>query len=272
MSTPNAPKRMMIRWTTLRGLAALFLFTIIAALVECLVVFYAINLGVEDRTLLQWGFKFPGTDWSVTLAVSPLFHLVPITVIVTLVSVWIYLAKHVVIRPREIQGRFSIAGKREKKRKLFGKIGSTLSRINVFAYVGRKVRLARATVRSALIVFVVFLLFILVISLLVYPQMVYETISSAYQTNPALLNFVRGTGEALASVGSVFSGINDALIAASPGLRDFVQGLGGVTAPLAEADNTAKYLVFQNAAAWIAALVALLYGEFRRKSYPYKKK
>ncbi len=255
MSKPDTSKRTVIRWTTLKGLGTLLLFLLVAALAEYLVVLYAVSLGLEDVTLLEWSFKFPGTDWNVTLGISPLFHLVPIAVIATLLSSWMYLSKHVVVRSREIQK---------------GKSGS--SKIKALADLGRRIRLTRASVRNGLTVLVTFLLFILAVSLLAYPRLIYQTVTSAYQNNPSLLDFIRGTGEAMASIGSVFSPVNNALLASSPGFRDFAQTLGSLTKPLAGLDNAGKYLVFQNAAAWISAFLVLIYGEYRRKSHRYRKK
>jgi hypothetical protein len=275
VSTYDASKHRVFRWTTLKGLVALFLFLIIAALAEYLIVLYATSLGLRDENPLQWSAKFPGTDWNITLAISPLFHLVPIAVIIALVASWTYLTRHVAVKPLETQkGKSGLVSRRgkEQKIKLSGKTKSVLSRINVFAYVGRKIRFARATIRSALIVLVVFSVFILAISLLTYPQLIYHIITNAYQNNPSLLDFIKGTGQAASSIGSVFSVINSALLAASPGFRDFVLGLGSLSAPLANLDNVGKYLVFQNAAAWISAMIVLLYGEYGRKTYQYRKK
>jgi hypothetical protein len=61
-------------------------------------------------------------------------------------------------------------------------------------------------------------------------------------------------------------------LSGSAGFRDFAVGLGNVISPLSSLDNAVKYLVFQNAAAWICALIVLYYGEFGRKSHQYKKK
>jgi hypothetical protein len=66
--------------------------------------------------------------------------------------------------------------------------------------------------------------------------------------------------------------INNALLFAAPTFRDFVQSLGVIIKPLTELDNTGKYLVFQNVAAWASALSALFYGEYARKGYRHKKK
>ena len=96
--------------------------------------------------------------------------------------------------------------------------------------------------------------------------------ANAYKTNQSLLNFVKGTAETLAPIGGVFSAVNNALLAAAPSFRNFVLALGAIIKPLTELDNASKYLFFQNAAAWIVALSALIYGEVIRKSYRYKRK
>lgn len=270
MTAQPSSKRMVIRWTTVKGLVALFLFILIAAVAEYAIVLYAISLGAEDNSVLQWSFKFPGTGWDVTLTVSPLFHLVPVAVAISLVSSWVYFTKHVAVRPADIQRGRQAVGKRGKERglrRILARIKSALSKVKGFAYLGKRIHFARATIRSALTVLIVFLLIILAVSLLTYPHLIQQTIVNAYQNNPSLLNFVRGVGEALAPVGSVFSAVNNGLLSASPGFRDFVVSLGNLISPLADLDAAAKYLVFQNAAAWISAIIVLLRGEFGRKGY-----
>ncbi|MDH5374184.1 MAG: hypothetical protein OEZ21_01745 [Candidatus Bathyarchaeota archaeon] len=296
MSTQSSPKRLVFRWTTLKGIAAIILFIIIAALIEYFVVFYAVNLGVKDESLLQWNFQFPGTDWITTIIVSPLFHLVPIAVIITLVSSWSYLTKYVAVKPPKTLKGKSRPTKRGKKRGLrearklaskishtvknfFDKIRSGLSRVKGVVYPWQETRFARATIKSASTVLLVFAVFILLVSLLAYPQLIYRTISSAYQNNPSLLNFtkstsnsVKGIADALAPIGWICSSINNALLSATPGFRDFALSLGVLIKPLTDLDNAGKYLVFQNMAAWVSALSALFYGEYMGKSYRYKKK
>jgi hypothetical protein len=275
-TSSQGPSRLsVIRWTTLKGLAALLPFLIGAILVECVVVVYAESLGVKDSNLLQWSFIFPGTGWDLTLAISPLFHLVPIVVITSLVSSWTYLVKSLVRRPVEAQkAKWGIAAKRAKdgKTSLLGRIGAALSKANFVAYFQRKMKIARPTAKGALVVFAAFVTFVVLFSLFTYPQLIFQTIASAYQNNPSLLNFVRGTGAALSPIGSFFSGVNDAILSASSGFRDFLLSLGAILAPVAGLDNVGKYLVFQNAAAWISGLIVLLYGSHGQRSHRYKRK
>jgi hypothetical protein len=265
----------LIRWKTLKGLAAIILFIIIATLVEYVVVLYAINLGVKETTPLQWNPQFPGTDWILTVVISPLFHLVPIAVIITLLFSWTYLTRHVAVKPQEVwKGKVGSAAKRAKESRLekfAGKIKSGLLRVKSIAYLWQKIHFARATAKGASTVLLVFATFILIVSLLAYPKLIQQTISNAYQNDPSVLGFVKGTAEALAPIGGIFSGVNNALLAAAPGFRDVALGLGTVIKPLADLDNVGKYLFFQNAAAWISALTALFYGEYIRNARRYKK-
>ncbi len=273
MSIQNSPKNIIVRWITLKGLTSLVMFLIIASLIEYFIVLYAMSLGVKDEMLLQSSFLFPGTGWNITIAVSSLFHLVPIAVIITLAASWIYLTKHMTKKRSETQkGRPIMTRSGKEHGEIWKRIIHTLAKTNIFSYIGKKTRSSRSTIRSALALLVIFLLLTLTFSLLTYPTLIYQTITNAYQENPALLNFIRSTGEVVAPIGSILSPLNDALLTAAPSLRDFVLSLGSLIKPLADLDNVGKYLVFQNAAAWMSASVALLYGEYGRKSYRYKKK
>lgn len=282
MSTSDISKRPTNRWTTLKESSGTILFLLVAVSAEFLVVLYALSLGTEDPSLLQWSFQFPGTGWNVTLAVSPLFHLVPIAVIIALTATWIYLTNHAVVKPQQTwrgkTGQAPKAGKKAQSKisrafqRFFGKIRSGLLKIKGFAYLEKKINSRRTSIRSALIVLLLFAFFVIFTSLLVYPQMIYRMVSNAYQNNPSMLSFVRGAGEALSPIGNVFSGLGNALLLAAPGFRDFVTSLGNVIAPLSNLDGAGKYLVFQNAAAWISAMIALFLVEFSQKGYGYRKR
>jgi hypothetical protein len=263
----STPKRLIIRWTTLKGLTAIILFLITAALIEYIVVLYAINLGVNENPL-QWNFQLPGTQWIITITISPLFHLVPTAAITALTSTWIYLTRHATLKPREIQKGKTETRRMKETKNFFGKIKSKLLRVKGAAYVWQKIHFARATIKSALTVLLIFLAFAFIVSLVAYPKLIHQTISNAYQNNPSLLNTMKSIAQTFAPLGT----INNALLFAAPTFRDFVQSLGVIIKPLTELDNTGKYLVFQNVAAWASALSALFYGEYARKGYRHKKK
>jgi len=292
LSTKNPPKRLIFQWTTLKGLTAILLFLIAATLIEYIVVLYAINLGVKDETLQQWSPQFPDTDWTITITISPLFHLVPIAVIIALVSSWTYLTRHVAVKPPEKwKGKAKSISKHGKERgfeevkkltakmrDFFGNLKSALLRIKGVAYIWQKIHFARATIKSASVVLLVFGALILLVSILTYPQLIYWTVSTAYRNDPLLLGFMtwisnsgKNIATALAPIGWICSAANNALLSIAPAFRDFVLSLGGLIKPLVELDGAGKYLVFQNVAAWVSALTALLYGGRKRKIYRYKK-
>lgn len=276
LSAQPSQKRLSIRWTRLKGSAPAIIFLIITVLVELLVVLYAIRLGVQDTSILQWSFQFPGTSWPLTISISPLFHLVPICVIVALAFSWTYLKRKVALRRQEIRkGKVETFPRQKTEKKRL-----TLGMGRVFRNFSRRIgsRLSKATVKSALLVLLTFVVFTLLFSVLAYPQLIYRIVSNIYQTNPSLLNFVssvdnwaKGAAQALGPIGWISTGVNNALIAAAPGLRDFGAGLGGLIRPMATLDDAGKYLVFQNAAVWISILVILVYGERMGKGYRYKK-
>ncbi|NWG11679.1 hypothetical protein HXY33_08070 [Candidatus Bathyarchaeota archaeon] len=268
MAAQTPTKRLVIRWTTMKGLAAIILFLLIAALIEYVIVLYAMNLGVRDTSALQWTSQF------LTITISPLFHLVPITVITTLLFIWTYLTRHLAIKPYEAGkrkvGTVSKRGKEPGVKKFFGKVKSGLLHVRSIAYLWQRIHFARATIKSALTVLLAFGTFILIISLIAFPRLIPRTVADLYQNNPALFDFMKNVSATLAPVGSIFTGMNNALLSAAPGFRNVVSGLGNILRPLTNLDNAGKYLAFQNAAAWIAALAVLFYGEFR-KSYRYRK-
>lgn len=259
----------------MKGLMTILLFFIIAALIEYCIVLYAINLDVEDTAALQWNAKFPATDWAITITISPLFHLVPLAVIITLMSSWIYLTRHAAVRRHEkLKGKTgSIVrrGKESKVQRFFGKVKSGLLRLKGLAYLSQKIHPARTTIKSAVTILLAFSALIMIVSLLAYPKLIYQTISSAYLSNPGLLDFVKGSGGFFASVGGFFSGASNVVLTVAIGFRDFAVIVGGVIKPLVELDGLGKYLVFQNAAAWVSALAVLFYGEFVLKSYRYRR-
>ena len=268
MSDEKPPKRLVVRWATLKGLAAITVFFVIAVLIEYLVVIYAISLGAtESPQNVIFGF------------ISPLFTLVPITVIITLAASWTFLTKHVAVRSPETQKpRPGPPSKRRKKsrfggaREFLGRIESRLLKTKGVAYVWRKIHFARATTKSALAVIMTFSALILLVSLLAYPQLVYLTITNAYRTNQALLNLVSGVSQALAPLSQGLSSINSGFISAAPSFRAAILSLSVITSPLTSLDAAGKYLVLQNVAAWTSALTALIYSEYIRNRYRYRKR
>ena len=283
-------KRLILRWATIKGLTAIILFLVTAALIEYATVLYAISLGVKEENPLKGSFQFPGTNWTITIVVSPLFHLVPLSVIIALVFSWICMTKYAAIQPpKPAEGKPK--AKPQKKgqtlktekltsriggaiRKFFGIIKSGLLRIKGVSYIWSKVSFARATIKSALIIILVFSALILLVSVIAYPGLIYTAFSSMYQGSPSLLRFVKSVNNALKGFVSALgpiewlcSSINNAIISAAPALRDFLSTLGGLTKPLVDLPPVGKYIVFQNVAAWVSGLAVFSYGFLTRKGY-----
>lgn len=231
----------------MKGLTSLLTFLLVAFIIEYVVVVYAMSLGVQEKQ----------EDKMLGL-ISPLFHLVPLSVIITLLFCWLYLIRQVAIRPQET-GRAGFVSKQKR-----------MSKLRSF-FDKAKAKLLKATVESALIVILSFVAFILLVSVLAYPSLVFQTTVNAYRSNPSFLDFVKGVSDALAPVSGSLSALNGALLSVSAGFRSFVLGLGTAVKPLASLDDAGKYLAFQNIAAWISAFLTLLYGQFARKGSRFRK-
>lgn len=283
-------KRLIVRWTAPKGLAALLLFFVLALFFEFLLVYSFQLFGLTDKNAWTGTFQIPATNWSFIVWVSPLFHLLPTAVIVVLVSSWAYLTKYSAFVPSraETARRALPSTRREtEKRRLRGlrgfskrisrrvrRIGRSvkagLQRIRGVSYVSKRLYFARAAVRSAVAVFVVFLSVSLLLYIVVYPDLVYQGVVGLYKGNPSFLwlvagttDLVRGVGYALPPVGDLGTAINNALLGAAPGFRHGLAGVGAaLTGSLVGLDVAGKYVLSQNVAAWSSALVALIYGSY----------
>lgn len=274
-----------IRWPMLRRPISIIVFLIAASLIEYGVILSALALGLQDTSILQWSFQFPGTSWPVVLSVSPLLQLVPICIIVTLGFSWFYLTKRTSVKRQEIRrGRVEPARRQKSGKKgLMWRISHTgsdysrrirtrLSKSKVGMY------LSQVSFRSASMVLVLFVAFVFLFIVLAYPQLIYHAVSDAYRTNRGMYNFVMGTdswakgvAQAIAPIGWIGTLINNGLLAAAPAVGSAGVGLGGLLAPLATLDNMGKYLFLQNASAWISVFLVLIIGERAGKIYVYKK-
>jgi hypothetical protein len=281
----------MIRWTTQKGLATVIVFLAVTALIEFLVVLYAMRLGVEDTSVLRWSFNFPGTGWPVTISISLAFFLVPICVIITLAFSWMYLTKKVSLKRQEIRrGKVEPFPKKKTEKKGLAsrisratrnysrRINSKLPKTKRFSDLSKRMHVARPTIRSALIVLLAFAALTMLFSLFAYPQAIFQFVTNTYRTDPSLRHFVlsvdnwaKGAAEALGPIGWLAAAINNALLAAAPGVRNVGVGLGSLIVPIATLASIDKFLLFQNAAAWISVLLVILYGERTGKGYRYKK-
>ena len=284
-------KRLVFKWTAPKGFIAVVLFFAVALLIEYLVVYFFTLSGLTDEFL----FKF------FTINISPLFHLMPLGVIVVLVSSWAYLTRYIAVVPRRIshakklevkRRRYPRARKKRFKllRKFFERvdqtievfsrrIGAAVLRIRGVSYLQKRLFFARAAVKSTVTVLLVFLVSVLTLYILAYPKMAYNFAAGIYEANPSLHGFVlktievgKATVQALSPIEWLTSAINNALRAAAPGFRNALEGFGGpITESLAKLDLVWVYTLCQNVAAWASAVVALAYGEYTSRLYRIRK-
>ena len=274
-------KRLIIRWTAPKGFTAMLLFLAFAFLLEYLVVYSFLSGGLTDEFTWIETFQVPYVNWSFTLAVSPLLHLLPLSVMIVLISSWIFLTRHTAFIPHRIESAKKTAMKRrqpqhrrfkfsrnffQRANRSMQKIGKAFReaflRIPGFSKLSRRLFFARTAIRSAMIILLTFISFTLITFSLAYPWWIHDAAINFYRGNPSLLSFVIGTQESLQSIGKALAPLNDALLAAAPSFRSGLQSLGASAEPIARLDITGKYILVQNLAAWICALIALAYGKY----------
>lgn len=270
-------------WATLKGSAATIIFLVLTILIQVFVVVYAMDLGVTDNGLLT-------ANWPVTFSISPLFELVPIAVILTLLFTWLYVRKKLPAKAAQSPGRTEGQGpRRAELKKPAPKTGQSSKGSPEKAKsapvekkeisLWKRLHFANPAIRSALVILLVFLAFVLLVTVLAYPSLIYQTLTGSYQNHSSFYNFVvsvsnsiNGFLKAASPIGSFVSAINGGLVAASPAIRSIGLALGSLTAPLANLDGPGKYLAFQNVATWMTVLLALFYGLSPRRRYRYRRK
>jgi hypothetical protein len=288
-------KRLIIRWTAPKGFAAMLLFLALAFLLEYLIVSSFLSGGLTDEFTWIKTFQVPYVNWSFTLAVSPLLHLLPLSVIIVLISSWIFLTRHIAFIPQRIKSAKKATIKRRQPqlrrfksiRKFFKRINRSMQkigrafkeaflRIPGFSKLSRRLFFARAAVRSAviilffartaarsaMIILLAFVSFAFLAYILAYPWRVHDTVINFYRENPSFMTFVIETQERFQSLGQSLAPINNALLAAAPSFRSSLQSLGASAEPIVKLGITGKYLLVQNLAAWVCAAIALAYGKY----------
>jgi len=281
-------KRLVFKWAAPKGFAAILLFLLLALFFEFLLVYSFQSFGLTDKGAWTGILQIPVSNWSFSVSISPMFHLLPVTVIIVLVSSWAYLIKYTAFVPSRAEATRGTlpSTRRETERRRFKwlrgfskSISRRLQRIwrsvkagfqqmRGVSYVSKRLYLARATVKSALTVLAVFLSMSLLLNNVVYPDLIYHGVVDLYRGNPSFLGFVKGTtdlvrgvGQALPPVSGLGTAINDAFLGAAPGFRSSLAGFGAaLTGSLVGLDVTGKYVLGQNVAAWMSALLALIYG------------
>jgi len=289
-STETRWRRLIIRWTAPKGLAALILFFAISLIIEILLISAFQMLGLSDRNAWTSTFQFPGTNWSFTASVSPLFHLMPLSVIIVLLSTWTYLARSTTLvpqrtkvgrRPPQPPKHTQESGRLRAVRRFFKNLSRRFQRFSRrltsrfqktpgVGYVSQRLSFARTAVKSAATILAIFILVTLALFPIEYPNLIYYLTINLYMGFPALNQFVVGIGQWLQGIGmaapplgGLGTSINNALVNAAPGFRRSLEDAGtSLTRPIFQLDVVGKYTLSQNIAAWTAAVFALLYGVY----------
>jgi len=288
--TETRQRRLRVIWTAPKGLVALILFFAISVVIEVLLISAFQALGLSDRNALTSTFQVPSTNWSFTVSVSPLFHLLPLSVIVVLLTSWTYLTKSAAFIPQRIEaarhpsqpsqraresGRFKSARRFFKNlsrrlQRFSRRLKSSLQKTPGVGYVSQRLSSARTAVKSAATVLAIFILAVAMLFLIEYPNLIYYLTLNMYTGSPALHKFVNGIGQwfqgagtAVPPLGDLGANINNALVNAAPSFRRSLEAAGtSLTSPIFQLDDAGKYVLSQNLAAWTAAVLALFYSAF----------
>jgi hypothetical protein len=252
------------RWTAPKGLLTIGLFLALAFISEFFMVSFFAGSGLTETS------AYP-------LPVSPLFHLLPLAVILVLVSSWIYLTKHIAMRPHIISPakvskirRRHPRGRKSRKstrnvmgaiKKFFNQISSVFLRSRGGSFVQQRLSFGRVAFESAITVLTIFLLSIILLSVLVYPNLFTDFAVGFYSKTSPLQDFMQPLADALVSIASSLDSI-------APGFRNAFEGL--VTSrphSLTGGDLLWRYVFCQNAAAWVSAIAALAYVRYGGRTY-----
>jgi hypothetical protein len=275
MATPSK-KRLVFRWTAPKNLLAIVLFVIVTIVTQYLIIVLTIPVGAKDPTVITLPL--------LSLPVSLLYHILPVAVIATLTVSFTHLTTYTAMMPPRTSTPKKLTTRPPRKaprlrslhrfsrrvRGVFRNLKNAVLKAPTVARIQRRIVLAKALIKSAVTITTAFVLLVLVFTIAAYPRIVPTLTANLYHGNTAFLGFVVATIEAsqtiastLSPLGAVAHSLHNALIAAAPAFRSTLEGAGSaVTHGLVVLRPTEKYLIVQNAAAWITAIAALLYSQY----------
>lgn len=304
MSSRERWKHSIFRYPTKKGLAAIALFFAVAIIIEYLIIASFLSYGLSDNYPLTQSFQLPGSNTSFTLGISSLFHLIPIGVIFVLGANWVYIAKYVGSKSQRVEiskkpfvmqkGRYqkpksrrfklirqfskNLSKRFEKVNRSFKAFSSRVSaaflRIRGVSYLGHRLSIARAAVKSSATVLAVFIVSAFGLYLLVQPRLIYDAVVGFYAGNPSLPLAIKGIAEGVVSspIGGLTTAVNNTLIGMAIWFWNTFEGAGKLTVSLVQLDLTWKYVICQNIAAWVSAFVVWVYGKYSSRLYRRKRR
>jgi len=234
-------------------------FLIIVILIEFSIIQFSILMGVSDSLTINLGI----------FTISPLFHILPIIVVLVLTLNWLYLKEALTLASYR-KKRTEKIGKKGKggKIKILRKIDEFFSKIKLPESFREKV-IENNIFKGAFATLIFFFSLFLIAYLVVYPDLLYKFTYSILNSNPSLLGFVIAIrnlafsiGQTLSPLGWIASSIDNGLKSAAPGFRNAFEGFGSLVKALASLDANSKYILCQNLAAWIPALAIIMYHRY----------
>lgn len=266
----------------------MILFLAVGVLLEFLIIYSSMSFGLEDTNPLVWNVA------SFTISISPLFHLLPLSVIIVLSASWIYLTRHVTYTPARTQPAKTTrplppSRRYEKKhlkalRRFIGKLDKKIedagrsvkervSKSRLGKYLEQHLA-GKAVFKSTWAVVLSFSVLALIVYVIIYPRLIPDAVNWLLGGGNSLLagfvawtiNAANAVGQTLSPLGWLAANINSGLASLAPGFRSGVIGLTTpIISPLVELDLAGKYVLSQNVAAWAAAIIALYAGRPRRR-------
>jgi hypothetical protein len=275
--TVQSERRLIVRWTALKNALAIGFFAVFAFFAEYIVVSSTVQAGTED--LSSFVLPFFSTE------VSLMYHLLPVAVVTVLTACFVHLTTHTTVS-RRIQAQRAIkkgVRRRRSRPRALQRLGTRLQRafrsvkrrflrLQSTSYVGRKIELARALIRSAVAVALGFVAIALVISVAAYPRLVSTTAGNLLAGNEAFLGFVTGTmrasegiSQAIPPLGYIGTSLLDSLISVAPTFyRSLNDAASAMTQGFVSLGHVEKYIIVQNVAAIMVVTVTLLQSQYAK--------
>ncbi len=260
MAPKEQEDHLTFRWTAPKGPLTIVLFIALALISEFAIVSFFAGAGLTEAA-------------TYLLPVSPIFHILPLAVTIVLVSSWIYLTKHIVMRPHRISPAKTSKTRRRQPRgrktkstrsfigsvkSFFSKISTVFIRSPGISFSQRRLSFNRIALESTVTVLTIFLLSIILLSVLVYPRLFTDFAVGFYSTTSPFQGFMRALANALVPIASGLNSI-------APGFSNVFGGLVTSQA-LTGGDQLWRYVFCQSAAALVSAISALAYVRYFIKS------
>ena len=241
-------------WTTPKGLLTIASFFSLALISEFIIVSIFAGSGVKEVTSF--------------LPISPLFHLLPLAVIVVLFFSCMYLTKHTLRKPYRIVTSKTTKTRRRSSRRRTKSKGGVISAVKnffskitaIFAHSSRvsfttpKLTFSRTVLETTVTILTIFLLSIILLSVLVYPRLFTDFALEFYSTTSPFQGFMQALANTLVPIANGLNFIAPAFSKAFDGLV--------TTQFLSGEDLLVRYVFCQTTAALISAVSAFIYVRF----------